>query len=206
MATKDIKKEKNKLIKNSILKSAKEIVQESGLDNLSIRKLAKKVGYSPANIYQYFDNKDAIINSLIKQEYQKILKSLKNEPKKFTTVESEIRFKFRKYIEEALKSSDYYRYVMLNSSPNILSKTAILNSNYRKKRDTLDLLQKLIETGQKNGEFKLENTEKTAQIIWTATFGLIIRMIVEKINDKKEQKELINSHFEILFAGIRKEN
>jgi hypothetical protein len=53
------------------------------------------------------------------------------------------------------------------------------------------------------GKFKPMDVELTAQILWTATHGLISRLILEE-NISKEQKErLINHHFEILINGIK---
>lgn len=47
-----------------ILDTAYEIVRSQGMDALSIRTLAQESGYSPATLYKYFENKDAIIKAL----------------------------------------------------------------------------------------------------------------------------------------------
>ena len=41
-----------------ILKAASEIMSSDGFDKLSIRKIARKIEYSPSIIYHYFDNKE----------------------------------------------------------------------------------------------------------------------------------------------------
>ena len=205
MNSRNIKEEKTKLIKNTILEAAKEIVEESGFKKLSIRKLAKKVGYSPGNIYQYFDSKDQIIKELVQKGYKEIIKSLSLEKEKFPNVEAEIKMKFRKYIESALKNKHYYKSVMLSSDQDILDLTSILNINHRNDNLALKKLEILLKKGQKTGEFRNIDAQIQAQLIWTATFGLVIRMILEKITDENKQNELIKNHFNLLFKGIKKD-
>ena len=44
-----------------IIKAAREIIGNEGVDKVSIRKIAAKIEYSPAIIYHYFGNKEEII-------------------------------------------------------------------------------------------------------------------------------------------------
>ncbi|MFP4022104.1 MAG: TetR/AcrR family transcriptional regulator [Halanaerobium sp.] len=201
--SKNLKTAKNNLIKGAILTAAREIVEDSGFAELSIRKLAKKVGYSPGNIYQYFESKDQIIKELVQSGYQKIVTSLKTEIE-FATAEAEIRYKFEKYIESALENKHYYKSVMLSQDEEVCRLTSTLKDNSNKNKSALNNLQKLIESGQKTGEFKEGESEIKAQLIWTATFGLIIRMIMENISDAEKQSSLIKNHFDLIFAGLKK--
>lgn len=203
--SKNLKEAKKKLIKDTILEAAREIVEESGFEELSIRKLATKVGYSPGNIYQYFEGKDQIIMELVQAGYKNILNSLKTEAD-FSSVEAEIRHKFRKYIKIALKNKYYYKTVMLSQDEDILKLTSILASNSDKDNLAIEKLKSLIIKGQNLGEFKETEAETQAQIFWTATFGLIIRMIIENISDQKKQQKLIENHFNLIFAGLKKES
>jgi AcrR family transcriptional regulator len=203
--SKNLKKTKNKLIKNAILAAAREIVEKSGFDKLSIRKLATKVGYSPGNIYQYFESKDQIVIELIQSGYKTILSSLETEAE-FSSVEAEIRYKFSQYIKSALENKYYYKSLMLSQDENILKLTSILDNNSSKDKSAIKKLESLLLSAQKTGEFKKFEAEIQAQLIWTATFGLIIRMIIENISDKNKQQRLIENHFDLIFKGIKKES
>ncbi len=50
--------------KQSILQTAQDLVSEKGLEGLSIREIARRIDYSPAGLYQYFDSKDEIIAAI----------------------------------------------------------------------------------------------------------------------------------------------
>lgn len=59
-----------------MISAAREIIAKEGFDNLSIRKIAKKIEYSPSIIYHYFKDKDDILNSVMKSGYMKIVNAV----------------------------------------------------------------------------------------------------------------------------------
>lgn len=51
-------------MRQSVLDSAQQAVSEGGIEALTIRGIAKNVGYSPAAIYEYFHSKEDIVHCL----------------------------------------------------------------------------------------------------------------------------------------------
>jgi AcrR family transcriptional regulator len=64
MGISDRKKREKAKMRKLILDTANALFSKGGLENISIRKIADKIEYSPATIYLYFKDKDEIINSL----------------------------------------------------------------------------------------------------------------------------------------------
>lgn len=50
--------------REEILEAALDLINEKGPDNFSLRALARRVDYSPAGLYEYFDGKDDIIDAV----------------------------------------------------------------------------------------------------------------------------------------------
>ena len=50
--------------RRKILKTARGLVLRSGHAKLSLREVARRAGFSPASLYEYFDSKDAIVSVL----------------------------------------------------------------------------------------------------------------------------------------------
>lgn len=50
--------------KQEILDAARAIINEQGVDGLSMRTLAERVDYSPSALYNYFDNKEEIVEAI----------------------------------------------------------------------------------------------------------------------------------------------
>ena len=51
-------------IRNRILDTATTLIYEQGFDNLSMRKIASRLGMTAANIYNYYANQDALYLSI----------------------------------------------------------------------------------------------------------------------------------------------
>lgn len=193
---------KQEEIRNTILEVARDIISKEGIQGLSIRKITNAIDYSPAIIYHYFKDKNAIIECLMGEGYRQILASVASVEKNEEEPEKEIKDVFTNYIKAALEHPEYYRAVMLNEDPAISKRTAILKKGISERSQTLKLLCDSLKAGMDKGRFSGYDIELTAQIIWTATFGLIMKLIVERDIPQQQQERLIEHHFNILFNGI----
>src|SRR6056297_109089 len=193
---KSIKDKKNEYIREEIFSIAKEIVSKEGIDNLSIRKIAKKIGYSPRNIYQYYENKDAIIEEILKEGYIKLIKSISIEPKKDLSMIDQIKFKFENYAKAAFEIPEIYREIMVNTSTNILKYTGIFQN--KNKQKGIQQLEMYLDKAVKNKEVKPMNTEEVSLILWSSIVGIILRSIIEKNKDEKKVLNMIGKTIDIV--------
>jgi AcrR family transcriptional regulator len=76
MGISDRKKREKAKIQKLILDTANTLFSKGGLDNISIRKIADIIEYSPATIYLHFEDKDEIINYLRDKSIDDFLKKL----------------------------------------------------------------------------------------------------------------------------------
>jgi hypothetical protein len=93
---------------------------------------------------------------------------------------------------------------LLNNDASVLKKTALLQRGISERSQTLQVLCSTLKRGIQAGRFAECDTELSAQIIWTATFGLIMKLILEKDVGQEQVDRLIEQHFNILFDGIKK--
>jgi AcrR family transcriptional regulator len=61
-----------------MIKAALEIIVKDGYNNLSIRKLSKKLKVSPSTIYNYFKNRDEIYIYVLNSGFEMLFEELKN--------------------------------------------------------------------------------------------------------------------------------
>src|SRR5687767_6899090 len=62
-------------VRRAILDAARELFVAEGYQNVSIRKIAEKIEYSPAAIYSYFPSKDDIFLALAEEGFQMLFNS-----------------------------------------------------------------------------------------------------------------------------------
>ncbi len=202
MVTKERQEKKQEEIRAKILDTAKEIVEKEGIKGLSIRKITNSMEYSPAIIYHYFKDKNEIVETLVAEGFKKILKAVHISEPNEKEPEADIKKSFTNYIKAALEGPEFYKAFMLNEDPNILARIGVLSQGVTEKSPAFKMLSENIRKGIQMGRFIDQDVELTAQIIWTSTFGLLIRLIIEKDISLKQRDRLIEHHFNIVFNGI----
>lgn len=59
-----------------LVEAAHKLVQEEGYEGLTIRKLAKRVGYAPMSVYSYFADKQDILFALAEDAFQTLARRI----------------------------------------------------------------------------------------------------------------------------------
>lgn len=98
---------RNARIRQAIIKSAVEIIHHEGISALSIRRIADAIDYSPASIYEYYANKDAILQAVCDEGFAKLTVALNDY-----TAQDDIRLAAREcgvqYVKFAVSNPDYF--------------------------------------------------------------------------------------------------
>jgi len=96
--------------KQAILDAALALVIEKGPDQLSLREVARRVDYSPAGLYEYFRDKEAIIAALCQVGFKRLADDLNTVP-----VDLPLKEYLHKlgsaYLSYAAKNPEYYRLI-----------------------------------------------------------------------------------------------
>ncbi|WP_026969395.1 TetR/AcrR family transcriptional regulator [Algoriphagus terrigena] len=95
--------------RSNILTAAFEIVKEEGWKGLSMRKIADRIEYTAPIIYEYFDNKDAILNELTKMGFEALDKVLEKEQAKHAEPEKQLYDMWLAYWDFALNNREIYQ-------------------------------------------------------------------------------------------------
>ncbi|BCH14774.1 TetR/AcrR family transcriptional regulator [Mesorhizobium sp. L-2-11] len=75
------RREKQKAeLRSELVDAAHKLVQEEGYEGLTIRKLAKRVGYAPMSVYSYFADKQDILFALAEDAFKTLAKRIEDHP------------------------------------------------------------------------------------------------------------------------------
>ena len=77
---------KQQLRKREILSAARELLAETDINGASVKSIAQRAGIATGTFYLYFKNKDALIDTMMKEIYQELLELLKKERASYTNV------------------------------------------------------------------------------------------------------------------------
>jgi AcrR family transcriptional regulator len=73
MGIKQRRERERQEIRQSILSAAREIAAEEGWHAVTTRKVAERIEYSQPTIYEYFENKEAILLALLRSGYEQLV-------------------------------------------------------------------------------------------------------------------------------------
>lgn len=93
----------------NILSVSMDIVNEEGWSALSMRKIADRIEYTAPIIYEYFSNKDAILQELTRTGYRKLAVQMKEAMEKFTDPAEQLEAMWLAYWNFAFAEKELYK-------------------------------------------------------------------------------------------------
>jgi len=95
--------------RNNILAASIDIVKEEGWQALSMRKIADKIEYTAPIIYEYFANKDAILNELTRLGFVKLSKLMEKAISEHTDPAKQLEAMWLAYWDFAFAEKELYQ-------------------------------------------------------------------------------------------------
>ncbi|MCQ2546235.1 MAG: TetR/AcrR family transcriptional regulator [Clostridia bacterium] len=75
-------------LRNDILSESLKIIEDEGVDRLSIRHLSSRLDIAPSTVYNYYDSKEQIVGALIKMRWEKALDDIDNMCRKKINIQT----------------------------------------------------------------------------------------------------------------------
>ena len=109
MASKDRILRQKEETRGNILCAAYDIVKEEGWHGLNMRKIADRIEYTAPIIYEYFSNKDAILNELTKKGFLTLTKQIKAAKENAVTPEEALSDMWQAFWNYAFTDKELYQ-------------------------------------------------------------------------------------------------
>jgi AcrR family transcriptional regulator len=200
LGVKERQEREREAVSRGILDAARELFVAEGYQNVSIRKIAEKIEYSPAAIYSYFASKDDIFLALAEEGFRLLLASGKQEPAAPPTVDS-IRAGFLKVYEFSKTHPEYFALMFLDRSvPRISRDWERFGFVREMKKAVAERIQAVIDAGA----FP-EGTKADAvfRILLAAIHGVAVMRLCERLAPGEDADALARDTLEAALTGLR---
>jgi len=97
------------LLRQEILDAACDILAQEGYDGLSMRKVARRIDYSPTAIYLHFKDRDDLVSSVCEQLMSGLAKELRQVADRHSDPLVALKKGLRRYVEFGLKHPQHYQ-------------------------------------------------------------------------------------------------
>ena len=109
MGVKERRTREKEQLRRQIIAAARELFVNEGYENVSMRKIADKIEYSPTMIYLYFKNKADLLDSVCKETLLNLLNTLELLKRDKSNPIETLRKSGKAYVEFGLKYPQDYK-------------------------------------------------------------------------------------------------
>lgn len=175
------RKEKQKTeIRKMILDASMKLFVEQGFENVSIRKIADLIEYSPTTVYLYFKDKDDILFNLHELGFQKMaeynegLWDIKNPLMRLHKMGEN-------YIKFGISHPEFYDIMFIMRAP-MQAIESTMECEWKSGDTALGRLKDTIREGMDKGLIVKGNVDAVSMVIWSMVHGLVSLSIRDRFN------------------------
>jgi AcrR family transcriptional regulator len=190
-------------LRQQILDAARELFVREGYENVSMRKIADMIEYSPASIYTYFKDKDEILDCLCEETFLQLRKRqvAAHQDEKADPLEH-LRLGMETYVRFGLEHPDDYIVTFVLRAPTFENGRSCETRKSRAGKLCFDGLRSCVRGCIEAGRIKGADMEETSQAMWAAVHGLTALLITQPGFPFVERERLIKRTIEILIRGV----
>jgi len=155
-----------------IMDAARDLFIHQGVDAVTMRGVANKIGYSATSIYRYFSDKEQLLRAVVDADVLKLAQALQSTLTISDPLERFLQFG-QHYVQFALANPNHYRMMFMTQHPPCDPALSSIEQN-NPEQDAYAQLIGVVSNAFYAGIFKDELTDTTliAQTVWAAMHGL----------------------------------
>jgi len=184
------RKEKQKQdIKKMILDASMKLFIEEGFDNVTMRRIADIIEYSPTTVYLYFKDKNEIFFHLHEMGFQKMLEMNQHLPN-ITNPLMRLYKMGENYIDFGMQNQEFYDIMFIQHAP-MEALEQMEDCDWSLGHTALGALQNLLNECMEKGLIQKAPVEAVAMAIWGMVHGLVSLAIRERMNKLVPKEKLV---------------
>jgi AcrR family transcriptional regulator len=196
-------------LRTLIIDAARELFVTKGVEAVTMREIAKRIGYSATSIYLHFVDKEALLRAICDTDFLALASSLKNVMLIVKPVDR-LHALGRGYAAFALTHPNHYRLMFMAERTQCDPAESSLQQN-NAEQDAYYQLKTVVSEVHAAGYFRtdLKDSDLIAQTIWAGTHGvcsLQISMAEDKWVNWCDISARLQLMQQVMMRGLMKES
>jgi AcrR family transcriptional regulator len=204
MGIKERQERDREAVRRSILDAARELFVAEGFQNVSIRKIAERIEYSPAAIYGYFPSKDDIFFELAEEGFRLLgdPAAVRDDPGlKDAPPLERVRAVFWRLYEFSRDHPQYFALIFVDRSvPRISREYERFAFARDRKRHIVEELQACIDAGELPTTL---NTGVAMRTLMVGVLGVAVLRLSDRLGPGEDPDLLAADVINVALAGLR---
>lgn len=202
MGIKERRERQKESLRQEILDVARDMFAREGYQNVSMRKIAEKIEYSPTTIYLYFKDKTDLLMQLCDETFAKLIQTQEKIVKQNDDPLVCLRKGMRAYVDFGLKHPNHYEVALI--MPHI---------NYGEIDDypyegsmgekAFGYLKQAVISALESGGIKKGDIDLISQSLWAAIHGITSLLIGHPDFPFVNKNKLIDHVIDTMIEGLK---
>ncbi len=200
MGIKERQDREKQAVRQSILDAARDLFAIEGYRNVSIRKIAERIEYSPAAIYSYFAGKDDIYLALAEDGFRLLDEKVKSARRDGSPLD-QVRAGWWAFYEFSKEQPAYFELLFVDRSvPKITQAWEGFEILKAMLGDATEGLQRAVDAGQLPPTV---NPCAAMHVLWGALVGPSVLGLCQRLAPGEDADQLARDVLESVVAGLK---
>ena len=204
MGIKERQERDREAVRRGILDAARDLFVAEGYDNVSIRKIAERIEYSPAAIYSYFPSKDDIFFSLAQEGFRLLGDPGGEEAlerRQGLTPLARVRTVFWRLYEFSREHPEYFALMFVDRAvPRISREYERFAFAHEMKRHVAEEIQRCIDAGELPATV---SPLVAMRLLTSGILGIVVMRLTDRLAPEENADDLASDALDTILAGLQ---
>ena len=166
------------LLRQEIIDAARDILARQGFEQLSMRKVAERIEYSPTAIYLHFEDKRDLVFQVCEETFGKLVHELESLDVEFKDPVERLREGMRRYVAFGLRHPQHYLATFVAVPHEQLPEDVERRNNPASNgMRALGILRACVVACTEARRFRTVDADVTARALWASLHGVTALLI-----------------------------
>ncbi len=188
-------------LRQEILLAARELFVNEGFANVSMRRIAEKIEYSPTTIYLYFQDKAGLLDCIVEERLVELVHQLRALDEIPVDPLTGIKRGLRKYVDYWIAHPQDFRVAYMTNlgelDPERPWRCQVVAL------ELFNILRGSVRSCAAAGAIHAPDIELASQSIWASVYGIICLLVMKPTFPWVDQDKLIQSVVNSAVDGLR---
>ena len=208
MGIQERKSRQKESLRQEILDAAREMFAREGYENVTMRRIAEKIEYSPTTIYLYFRDKAELLYHVCEDTFAQLADHIERIGKESDDPRDALKSGLQAYVEFGLKHPNHYRVVfdMPAQERPAHCGDAPVDEYFRSSQGgrAFNSLVQAVQECVQSGRFPGPDVALASQILWAGVHGLTSLLINLPEFPWAGRDTLIDGTIDTLLRGLER--
>lgn len=202
MGVKERKARQKKFLRQEILDAASELFVKEGYENVSMRRIADKIEYSPTTIYLYFKDKAELLEQVCAETFSRLNVVMRKITEQPGDPIERLKRGMLAYIGFGLENPHHYRATFMMPYPEGFDQEKYAQPD-SPGMQAFDFMRRSVYDCIAAGKFREKDAELVSQTLWSGIHGITSLLITHcKGFPWVERDKLLHSVVDTLVGGV----